>query len=68
MPKKCDVIENTLTGQFLSYDPQTLVIVWVDNIEEAYCFSNDVDLNIVLSLLNATENIYIGRPGDRGGR
>ena len=64
----CTFIYNTSTHKYLAYDGETKVIIWVVGQELAHCFSSIEEVNIVLSLLNSNgTNVYVGRPGDRGG-
>ena len=66
---KCIFIEDTSTGLYLSYDAATDTPLWVVGTGTATCFSEDAAA-VTLAILNAglTTNVYVGRPGDRGGK
>jgi len=66
---KCIFIQNTETGLYLSYDPETDLPLWVDSQELATCFTAEAAAT-TLAILNEglTTNVYVGRPGDRGGK
>lgn len=65
----CVFIQNQTTGLYLSYDAASDSPLWVVGTETATCFTEDA-ANATLAVLNAglTTNVYVGRPGDRGGK
>jgi hypothetical protein len=62
----CIVIQNEATGNYLAYDAETEVVIWVTDINLAHCFLSQADADIAVSLL-AAQGI-VGRPSGREGK